>query len=183
MSGTGAHSTVWGCLECGRLAETLNERTRCPFCQVGLVTELGGGPSSQKAQALIAYARREATDEVENLGTFIGATLGLVLGSAFATLIADGMVKILVALYGGVLGGMVLRCSAIDLHRRLRPTRRWQPAFDPAARRNLLWATLGWALLGVGIMLLAGGANMSLKRLAGELWAMVGGMTGGASGE
>ena len=57
-----AESKVWGCLECGAFIEELTAEGFCPACKEGLVAELGGDPTPDRAQALVAWAGPDATE-------------------------------------------------------------------------------------------------------------------------
>lgn len=179
---TGGKGKVWGCLECGAFVEELSAEGWCPVCKVGLVVELGGAPTADKAQALIAWARRDATEVIQNRGTIIGAVSGFLLGillSLFATEL--GAVVIVLFLYTGVLGALIGRLSALRLHRRLRPHHHLQPVPDEAAHRRLVIALTAWVIL-PGVLLAVftvfggtGKLELDGRRLLGSLWALLAG--------
>lgn len=170
---------LWGCLECGALSSAPNRQHRCPECGDGLLTELGGLPSPQKAQALLTWARREVTLSIENVITVAGCAVGLALGMA-AMGVAEGMAKILVVMHATVLAGLVARLFAMRIHRWVRPRNRLQPVHNFAQRR-LAWVGLGlWVALPVVAFTLlkvwrAGPVGSTLRHAAGSLWAWLGG--------
>jgi len=170
---------VSGCLECGAFVEALNERKRCPACGDGLVTELGGQLTSEKAMALMAWARRDATDQIEGYGTLAGAGLGLGLG-LLATLVIPGAAAgaLLSTLYFTALGGAAGRLGALRAHRVLRPHSRLQPTFNSILRRRLQIATAAGvvvpALFGIALAVFAGpDVGTSLRRMVASVWAWV----------
>src|SRR5688572_29832539 len=74
-----ADDAAFGCRECGKLVDDAGDGT-CPECGSRLI-ELGGDPSPDKAAALIAFARRDATHVVESVGAVGGAVLGAVIAA------------------------------------------------------------------------------------------------------
>ncbi len=174
--------TIWGCLECGSFVERLAADGRCPVCEEGLVVELGGNPTPDKAQALIAWARRDATELIQNWGTIVGGVAGLFAGlvvSLFATQLGAGVIVAL--LYTGVLGALIGRLAALRVHLLLRPHRKLQPIRDLARRRHVVAGLVGWLLLlamtavALAIFGNGGGWASAGRRLLGTLWAALSG--------
>ena len=170
---------VWGCLECGALSETLSGQRRCPVCGDGLVTELGGAPNPQKAQALIAWARRDATAQIEGRGTIAGGAAGAAVAVTAGWAFASGGAALLVLLaYAALLGGLIGHAAALPIHRRLRPHSRLQPVIDPAAQRRMRWligGVGGLGLVAAAAFGAAGGDGQAFRLLLGKVWALFGG--------
>lgn len=148
----------------------------CPKCDDGILTPLGGTPNAAKAQALIAWARKDATSVIEGWGMGIGAALGFVL-TAFASVLlpkAQGALLPLI-LYGGVFGGLLGQRLAVPIHRRLRPGLGLVYLEDESKDRRRTWALLALALLPIIILPLMKLSGTTPKHLIGQLWMMLGG--------
>jgi len=175
------NNKVWGCLECGAFVETLTETGRCSACLDGLVTELGGAVTAEKAQALMAWGRREATEAIENRGTIIGAGVGVAIGVLLALLTNASVTVLIMMLYATVLGGALGRLVALRVHRRLWPHHRLQPTHNPVVRRRLILATGAWAavpVLTVVALATSGGRGdlgTIVRRALGSVWALLAG--------
>jgi hypothetical protein len=167
-------------LECGAFVEELTEGGCCSSCGDGLVTELGGAATAEKAQALLAWARREATEEIENRGSVAGALFGFAAGVLVAILTGVSTSALVVLLYTTVLLGLTGRLLAVRAHRALRPHSRLQPTENPLLRRRLIGATAAWGILPVlllvGLSIFGGRGDLGtiIRRTIGSLWALLG---------
>ncbi len=160
-----AGKEVWGCLECGALVEERTDAGHCSACNDGLVVELGGTPTSDKAQALIAWARKDATEQIETWGTVIGAVAGALLGILIAVVWeGDGLLKLVVLLYAGAMGAVLGRLFATAVHRIVRPHSKLQPVHDEAQRRQLIWGVIAMVVVPIvcvgGLMIIGGDTDL-----------------------
>ena len=163
MADTG--KKVWGCLECGAFSEEVTAKGHCSACEDGLVVELGGAPTPDKAQALIAWARKDATDQIETWGTVVGAGAGALLGIIIAMVWeGDGLLKLLILLYAGAIGAVVGRLFATAVHRVVRPHSKLQPVHNEALRRTLSWSAVAMVVVPVvcivGLMIVGGDTDL-----------------------
>jgi hypothetical protein len=171
---------VHGCAQCGAFFDAPPPSGQCSRCGEPWVVALGGSPSAEKAQALIAWARRDATRAVEARGAMLGAIVGLLLGLGVSVALPQyNDLRIPIVMYGGILGALVGTYSALPINARLRPQSRLQPVVLRGERRYLavamcVWGLLPLAVIGVLVAFSSGGRSEHVVRgLVGSIWAAI----------
>ena len=167
---------TYGCTECGYLTESPRADYSCENCRVGLVVAVGGEASAAKAQALIAWARRDATEVIEGRGTLLGFVCGITVG-AFISLLGNlaSNTALAVPLWGAGIGAGAGTLLALRVHRKLTPQTRLQPVVIPAKRQQLKWLLLLWVVVPLILGSLArvygdGDINEGIRKVVGRLW-------------
>ena len=142
-----ARDNVFGCAECGCFYDDAQDDRFCSRCGANAVIALGGAPNAEKAGALIAWARRDATELLEARGAVIGAVLAMVAGLAAVSAFAGfGAAALVVVIYGGIIGAVAGWLASVPAHRLLFPKSRMQPMVSAHGRR-WLWISLGALIL------------------------------------
>lgn len=171
-------SATHGCVKCGSFIDGADHGQTCPTCSQAKLVALGGRPSRQKLESLIAWAQRDRAEVLGGWGTGVGAAAGVALGLLIASIASiAGILVLLLILYAAVLGALLGNTLAIPVFQRLNkaskftpPARRWHDRVRVAAIG--VWLVLPPATY-LALRLAAGkeGIAKFALRLIGRLWA------------
>jgi hypothetical protein len=169
----GTHS-IYACAQCGVLVEEAPADRHCVLCDDGLLTAAGGF-GSHSSEALFAWVRRDDTKRVEAWGMALGLLVGGLLVVPVVLLWESlGAAAILLPAYGGLLGGLVGRLSAIRIHAFFAPGR-LAPLVNARERSRLAMAAAVLAscpiLIATGVAIF-GTTHMThaIKHGVGAVW-------------